>query len=311
MKIRLGYACSSRSLDVTASSVITYTNYLKSPSLEKIDKVIINNLLALEKLIDYNIYNDIKFFRLTSKLIPLATKEEVVFDYIKPYKKYYTSISKKIENMRVDFHPDQYTVLNSTKVEVVKASINNLIYHYNLLEAFNIKDKIIVLHVGSSVFGKKASITRFINTFNKLPIYLKNIIVLENDDKVYTAKDTLYLCIKLDIPMVLDYHHHNCNNPFNDDITELLPLILSTWSKKQLVPKMHFSSPKSKLKKEYRSHSDYIILNDFINFINILKLYNQDIDIMLEAKAKDEALFRLLRLLKYSNYNIIDNDIIL
>ena len=68
---------------------------------------------------------------------------------------------------------------------------------------------------------------------------------------------------------------------------------------------MHFSSPKTK--KEYRSHNDYINVDDFIEFINILKKYNKDIDIMLEAKAKDEALFRLVRELKYkTNYKFID-----
>lgn len=70
---------------------------------------------------------------------------------------------------------------------------------------------------------------------------------------------------------------------------------------------MHFSSPKSKLKKEYRSHNDYIDVKEFIKFINILKKENKDIDIMLEAKKKDEALFRLVRELKYqTNIKFLD-----
>ena len=68
---------------------------------------------------------------------------------------------------------------------------------------------------------------------------------------------------------------------------------------------MHFSSPKSK--KEYRAHHEYINVNDFIDFLQILSSYQQDIDIMLEAKGKDEALFRLIRELKYKkNYKFID-----
>lgn len=46
------------------------------------------------------------------------------------------------------------------------------------------------------------------------------------------------------------------------------------------------------------THNNYINLVDFIEFLQILKPYNQDIDIMLECKAKDEALFRLVRQLK-------------
>ena len=40
----------------------------------------------------------------------------------------------------------------------------------------------------------------------------------------------------------------------------------------------------------------------------LIKKYNTDVDIMLEAKMKDEALSRLVRELKYkTNYNFIDD----
>lgn len=72
-----------------------------------------------------------------------------------------------------------------------------------------------------------------------------------------------------------------------------------------MTPKIHFSSPKNK--REYRAHNDYIDTNSFIQFLNILKQKNQDVDIMLEAKAKDDALFRLVRELKYhENYLFLD-----
>ena len=164
-------------------------------NLSKLDKVIISNLEALEEIIDYNVKNNIHFYRMSSKIIPLATKDDVSFNYIEKYKEYYDRIGDKIKNscMRVDFHPDQFCVLNSTKKEVVDNSIRILKYHYNLLEALGIKEKILVLHVGSSVFGKDNSIKRFINNFNKLPDHLKKCIAIENDDKIYNIKDCLIL----------------------------------------------------------------------------------------------------------------------
>lgn len=72
-------------------------------------------------------------------------------------------------------------------------------------------------------------------------------------------------------------------------------------------PKVHFSSPKSKLKKEIRSHNDYIDSCAFISFLEEMKLFTDELDIMLEAKAKDDALFRLVRELKYkTSYIVID-----
>ena len=96
--------------------------------------------------------------------------------------------------------------------KIVKNTFEILEYHYKILTALKIENPIILLHIGSSACGKKASITRFINNFNKLPEYIKKCIAVENDDKTYTIIDTLNLCKMLNIPMVLDYHHYLCNN---------------------------------------------------------------------------------------------------
>lgn len=308
MKVRLGYVALSKALDnVTSSRTITYTNYEKEnyPS-DKLFEIIKSNLKSLEKIITYNVKNNIHFYRLTSKLIPLATHNKVDFDYITPFKNEFKKIGKLINdnNIRIDTHPDQYAVLNSMDKRIVKNTFEILEYHYKVLKAINIKRPIIILHVGSSVCGKKASITRFINNFNKLPKHIKECIAVENDDKVYNIKDVLNLCNTLNIPMVLDYHHFICNND-GEKIENYVEKIMKTW--KNIPPKFHFSSPKSKLKKEFRSHHDYINSNDFINFIEKLKPFNKDIDIMLEAKNKDDALSRLVRELKYkTNYDFID-----
>lgn len=305
MIIHLGYVSLSKTLDITASKTITYTEFNKNKDYNKLDNIIIENLINLEKIIDYNIKNNIHFYRLTSKLIPLATLKEIEFDYINKYKKYYKRISDKIKknNIRIDTHPGEFCVLNSTKKEIVDNSVEILKYHYNILNALDIENKIIILHIGSSVLGKNNSIKRFINNFKKLPKYLQECIAIENDDKIYNIKDCLNLCNILNIPMVLDYHHHICNND-GLNIDDYIKEIFSTW--KNITPKIHFSSPKNKTKKDFRTHHEYINIDDFISFLEKIKFLNTNIDIMLECKAKDEALFRLVRLLKYHNYNFID-----
>lgn len=308
MKVRLGYVALSKALDdVTTSSTITYTNYInKNYNTSKLLEITKNNLDSLYEIIKYNVKNNFHFYRLTSKLVPLATHDKVDFDYITPLLDEYKKIGKLINNnnIRVDTHPDQYAVLNSMDSKIVKNTVEILEYHYKIMDALGIKDKIIILHVGSSACGKKASITRFINNFNKLPDHIKKCIAVENDDKVYNIKDVLELCHKINVPMVLDYHHFICNNE-KEDINDYLKEIIDTWDGK--LPKIHFSSPKSKLKKEFRSHSDYINKECFIKFINILKKQDKDIDIMLEAKAKDDAVSRLVRCLKYeTNYKFLD-----
>lgn len=308
MIIRLGYACITETLTgITTSSSYTYTNYTKEQNKTKLDRIIKSNLTDLGKILDYNISNNIHFYRLSSKLIPLATKKEVVFNYLSKYDKYYEYLSKKIEDsrMRVDLHPDQFCVLNSTNKDIVKNSIEILKYHYNILNKLKIKNKVLVLHVGSNAFGKSNSLTRFINNYMTLPKSIRDTIVVENDDKVFNIKDCLYLNEKLNVPIVLDYHHHFCNND-GINLYDCIEDIFNTW--KNINPKVHFSSPKNLTKKEIRSHNDYIDSNKFIEFVEDIKHLDYDIDIMIEAKKKDEALFRLIRELKYkTNYKFIDD----
>lgn len=308
MKVRLGYACISKTLEgVTSSTSYPYTKFVVEQDFLKLDRIIKSNLEALEEIIDYNIANDVHFFRISSKIVPFATHLEVDFDYGDPYLEYYKRIGDKIRKsaMRVDVHPDQFCVLNSTRQEVVGSSFEILEYHHRLLSYFGIDDKVIVLHVGGNTFGKKKSLSRFVNQFQKLPLRIRNSIVIENDDKIFGVNDCLYLSKNLSVPVVLDYHHYLCN-PSEEDFFELVGCVFNSW-KNRGVPKVHFSSPKNNTKKEFRSHHDYIDCDKFIQFIEMMKVLDRDFDVMIEAKAKDEALFRLIRELKYkTNYQFLD-----
>ena len=289
--IRLGYACICNSIEEHMHT-ITYTNYLKDKN--KINDIVKQNFEVLNKILTYNNKNNIHFYRLSSNFIPCASIIE--YDYPNIFKKEFKEISKLIKG-RFDMHLSEYCILNSTNKEVVKRSIDEIKYHYKLLKSFKVKPNLII-HIGSKSFSKEKSITRFINNFNKLPNYLKNTLLIENDDKVFNVEDTLKLCQKIKRPMVLDVHHHNCNET-EKDLSNYLNEIFNTWD---TTPKIHFSSPKNK--KDFRAHNDYINSDDFINFI---KLIDRDIDVMLEAKAKDDALFRLVRELKYkTNYIFLD-----
>lgn len=246
---------------------ITYTNYLKDNTL--LEGIIKKNFEVLKEILIYNNKNNIHFYRLSSNFIPCATIIE--YDYPNIFKNEFKETSKLIKG-RFDMHLSEYCILNSTNKEVVKRSIDEIKYHYKLLKAFKVKPNL-VIHIGSKSFGKGNSIKRFINNFSKLPKYLKESLIIENDDKVFNVEDTLNLCKQINRPMVLDVHHHNCNKTKND-LSFYLEDIFNTWNE---TPKIHFSSPKNK--KDFRAHNDYINSDDFISFI---KSINRDIDIMLD-----------------------------
>lgn len=296
MKFRLGYVGMPLTLLDTYCHTITYTNYKKLSDelkFQKLDDIIYRNLLNLEKVIDYNISNNIFFYRLTHSFLPLMTIEENHYNYDK-FEEIWFRIGKKIRdnNMRIDTHPDQFCLLNSKKDGVLENSINILKMNLFIFKKLGIPGKCI-LHIGCGKENKAESILLFKKNFLALPLELQELIVLENDDTVYTVTDVLNICLDLHIPMVLDYHHYNCHHLKNEKIKDLLPNICMTWNNTGLNPKVHFSSPKSL--KEKRTHDFYIDYSHFIRFWNLLNEVFQEVDIMLECKGKDEALFRLCR----------------
>lgn len=309
MKIRLGYACIQNTLDISYNHTITYTSYQKlskEVQNEKLDSIIKKNLQNLLSILTYNVQNEIYFFRFSHNLIPLATHEKVVFDYITPYLQEWENIGNYIREhqLRIDVHPDHFCVLNSVHENVIKQSINTLEFVYQMYQAMHIEG-LAILHIGSSLPNKESAIKRFYETWKSLPIYIQKMIILENDDKTFTALEVLEICETLNIPMVFDYHHHICN-PGNVGLETILKRILDTWKNTSIVPKMHFSSPKSK--KEKRAHHQKINIHTFISFLNLLKSYQTDVNIMLECKGKDESLFLLSRQLHfYTDYQFINN----
>lgn len=313
MKIRFGYVAIALNLPkVTSSSTVTYKNYSKleteEKKLNKLKGVTLSNLNDLYKILQYNVENQIHFYRITSALVPLATHPDVLWEYRKMFNIDFSRLGKLIteNNMRVDTHPDEFNVINSLREEVVEATKRNLWQHVHLFEDMNYPLGKMVLHIGSSQGGKEASMERFIDNFNKFPMEISKRLMLENDDKTFTAEDVLKICQEINIPMVLDVHHHLCNNNGNS-LEPLISDIFSTWKEQLLPPKIHFSSPKEG--GIDRKHADFINAEDFITFLELCKPLNMDFDVMIEAKQKDLALFKLVEDIKTlkSDWHFVDN----
>ena len=314
MKVRLGYVAIALNLPkVTSSSTLTYARYTKlNNSIDKINKlkeVTRSNIEDLEKILRYNIENNIHFYRITSNLIPLGTHPEVNFKYRTYFKKDFEYIGKIIKdnNMRVDTHPDQFNVINSLRDEVVENTIKSLKFQSQLFDDINYKNGKMVIHIGSSQGGKEESIKRFVNNLKYFPKEVVSRLILENDDKVFSARDVLDICKSVKLPMVLDVHHHICKND-GEKLSDIINEVFDTWKNEELPPKIHFSSPK-----EFdndRKHADFIDSKSFMDFIYLAKeKSNRNFDIMIEAKKKDLALLKLVEDIKYLDKDIkfIDN----
>lgn len=311
--VRLGYVSMSTELkNASPSQTMTFTQFQKiedrDAALRKLERIALSNLHNVSRILKHNVASNISFYRLTSRLIPLANHEELLdWDYLTPLKVALQEIGDfaKQHHLRLDFHPDHFVLINSKEKHILKNSISTLKLHYLLLKEMGIDPTHrCVMHVGGNYKDTALSLEQFVENWMHVPSKLQNMIMLENDDTSFTLEDTLFLCEKLGIPLVFDYHHHLAHH-HHADWEGHWERIVQTWEGSPLPIKMHISSPKNE--KTFRHHADFVDVDMFFDFLEIIKGSVPKIDCMIEAKKKDEALFALMEQIRgRENVEIID-----
>jgi UV DNA damage endonuclease len=293
--MKIGYPCINWTIGCKGDK----TFRLKSYSEERLIETVENNLNCLETMLNFNIKNNLLFFRITSDLIPFASHPICKFKWQKYFKNEFEEIGKTIrENkIRISMHPNQFIVLNSKDPNIVRRSIAELYYHAEVLDLMNLDKKAkIQLHVGGAYKNKKESINRFVDNYKKLDEKIQNRLVIENDGKIYSFKDCLNLNKKIKVPLLLDVFHHKILNN-KEPLKLCLEKQRKTWDKKDGIPLIDYSNQKTGFKPG--SHAESIDLKDFERFLNESHPY--DIDIMLEIKDKESSALKAIKIAQKDN----------
>lgn len=310
MIVRFGYVAMSVVVsNASPSKTMTMASFNKigdrEAAIRKLERIAAENLHNTLRLLRHNLANQIQVYRFSSKLIPLATHADLQdwnpFEALTPSFQEVGDFVKK-NKMRVSFHPDHFTVLSTPREDVLASSIRDLQHHKSMLDAMGLnataKNNI---HIGGAYGDKQRSAERFVENFSTLASDIKERITLENDDKTFNAVETLEVCKKTGLPMVLDIHHQWVNNN-GEKPWDLWKEIQATWKtpfaqadtslEAPLAPKVHVSSPKNE--KDVRSHADGVELEPLLTFLREIAKDTPALDVMIEAKRKDEALFGLM-----------------
>lgn len=197
---------------------------------------------------------------------------------------------------------------------MVNAAKRDLEYHDELLSLLKLppqqdRDAVMILHMGGMFAdhgGKPATLDRFRRNYMTLSESVRRRLVLENDDVVWSVHDLLPICEELNIPMVLDYHHNNIvfdaekirEGTFDISQPEISDRIARTWTRKNIKQKMHYSEPcaGSVTSRDRRKHSPRVAT---------LPPCPPDMDLMIEAKDKEQAVFDLMRRFKLPGHQLI------
>lgn len=253
--------------------------------------------------------------RLSSEMFPFASHKEYGYKLTPFASEVLGDAGRVIAELghRVSVHPGQFTQLGSPRREVVESSYRDLEYHSEMLQLLKLppqqdRNAVMILHMGGVFGDKAATLDRFRENYAPLSQDIKNRLVLENDDVSWTVHDLLPICEELNIPLVLDYHHHNIMFDANEvregteDIIPLYDRIAATWTRKNIKQKMHYSEPTAPAitRRQRRKHSDRVAT---------LPPCISNMDLMIEAKDKEQAVFELMRTFKLPGHELF-NDII-
>ncbi len=288
--MKIGYPCINRSIGCTANSTFRLANY----SNEKLTNTIRNNLYCLEKILQYNIEKGFFFFRISSDTIPFASHPTCNIDWISLFREQFQSIGRfiKEQEIRISMHPDQFTLLNSPRTEVMNRSIEELLYHARLLDALELgRDAKIQIHLGGVYGDKKTATQRFIENYRRLPEIIKKRLIIENDERLYSLGDCLAIHEQIGIPVLFDSFHHQCFNA-GESLRKAIRLASQTWDDVDGILMVDYSSQEEG--KRVGKHAETIDPALFEQFL--IETAGLQFDLMLEIKDKELSALKALEL---------------
>ena len=301
--MNLGYACINMTLGGQKPKITTNRSMIKKTFVDKgIDyagELSLLNSRDLCEIVKWNVENGINFFRISSDIFPWASEYNI--EDLPQYQRIKTVLSScgnytRDNSVRLTSHPGPFNVLVSPREHVVQNTITDLTNHgkvFDLLGLDRTPYNKINIHCNGVYGDKQSALDRFCKNFELLPESVQTRLTVENDDKasMYSVKDLMYIHERIGIPIVFDYHHHKfCTGDMTEQ--EALELAISTWPK-GITPVVHYSESKalheSNQKLKPQAHSDYIN--------NLPSTYGNNVDIMVESKAKELSILPHLNLI--------------
>lgn len=314
MIVRFGFVAMTTLLEgITPSRTMTYATFGKQENrelaLQRLEAIAEDNLNSTLRILKHCQRHDIGMYRFSSKLIPLATHAALAdwspYEKLAPAFRAVGDYAKK-HGMRTSFHPDHFCVFSTPRPEVLVNSVKDLVHHVRMLEAMGLNEESKCnIHMGGAYGDKLSAGQRFVAQFGELEPGIRNRVTLENDDKTFNVAETVAAAEAAQVPMVLDIHHHAVNPGevgWDELVQDYWPRIQLSWERerarlgigeeKGLPPKIHASSPKSVT--DPRGHADDVEAEPLLHFLRRAAGSCNYLDCMLEAKAKDAALLRLM-----------------
>jgi len=271
-------------------------------------------------MIEWNIKSDthavpVRVMRISSELLPHIANPalhqadgvgsdglyQLIMDAVEPLLRQAGALARKY-GIRLTFHPGPYNVVGTPHEDKFQNTIADLQWQADVLDRLGCDHNGVIVVHGGGLYGNKAeTIRRWINNYSRLPRNVQRRLVLENCEKCFNIVDCLGVSAATGVPVVFDTHHFECYRKMHPTETfqppeDYIAAVLETWSRRGIKPKFHVSEQREGA--AIGAHSDLIeSLPGYL--LSIPALYGVDIDIMVEAKLKEQAIRHLYTVYPY------------
>jgi UV DNA damage endonuclease len=298
MEIQYGYACINTELGMEGISTnrkMIKRTFEKHGPVGAGDLALLN-IKDLIKIIRWNNKKGIKVYRMSSCLFPWMSEYSLTsLSQISEIRKHLEEAGRIAmeSGQRLSFHPGQFNVLGSPTKKAVDNTILDLNLHAEIMDLMLLPQTHqypINIHLGGAYGDKESAMQRFCENFNLLSDSAKARLVVENDDKgsMFSVADLYHgVYMKIGVPITFDYHHHRfCTGGLSEEVA--LKLASTTW--KGVRQLTHYSSCRKTFEsaeQKAQAHADYVY--------EVINSYGQQIDVEIEAKAKEGAVLKYLK----------------
>ena len=301
----------------TGSTTVAWLNrQTRDVAEQKLWDLMVGNIEAVRKLVEKvgGLDEHLRMVRLGSDILPVYTHADWNYfwrrtDVIAYCEQHFAEVGRIAckANVRLSFHPGQFTVLASDNPGIVERSIEEFEYHADMARWMGFGRRFQDYKINVHISGRQGpeGIRR---AYNRLSPEARNCITIENEENSWGLDDCL--SISDIVPIVLDCHHHWIREgEYISPTDNRVKRVVDSW--RGVRPTMHYSVSREDVlvdhcsltmpdhallleqgykKQKLRAHSNFMWnteVNEWaLSFLNTH-------DIMVEAKAKNLASFAL------------------
>ena len=199
----------------TGSTTVAWLNrQTKEVAEQKLWDLMVGNIESTRKLIERigTLNGNLRMVRISSDILPVYTESSWSYFWRKPDVRNYCEQAlgqvgelARSRDVRLSFHPGQFTVLASDNDDIVSRSIAEFEYHADMIRWMGFGQKFQDFKCNVHIAGRRGA-QGIRDVYPRLSVEARNTITIENEEMKHGLVDCLELYDL--VPIVLDIHHH-------------------------------------------------------------------------------------------------------